>query len=442
MANITQISLFAWKDLENLGDLQRLKYVLENLPDKNLIRKLKQIRGKGRNDFNIIPMWNSILAGIVFQHNSIESLRRELLRNRQLRIICGFNDLIPPEKSIPMSWNYTRFLKNLIQCQGEIMNMFNEMVSKVSQLLPDFGSFLAHDGKAIDTYAKAKKQGYKSPDGRRETDANFGTKKYSGITKDGQCWETVKSWFGYKLHLIIDANYELPIAFELTKASVAETPIAHQLVDALADEHPDLIKKTDYFTSDRGNDDVKLVTKLWRKHKIKPIIDIRNMWKDPDATRGLSTGENVIYNYKGDVSCVCPHSGEIKRMIYGGYEKDRSGHKYLCPSIQNGIECKGKNECPVFQKKYVRISMKENERIFVPVARCSYKWKKLYKKRTSVERVNSRVDRVFCFEKHFIKGQKKMKLRLSLAFCVMLAMAIGKIKDNKLKSIGNFTKAA
>ena len=86
--------------------------------------------------------------------------------------------------------------------------------------------------------------------------------------------------------------------------------------------------------------------------------------------------------------------------------------------------------------------MKENERIFVPVARCSYKWKKLYKKRTSVERVNSRVDHVFCFEKHFIKGQKKMKLRLSLAFCVMLAMAIGKIKDNKLNCVGNFTKAA
>jgi len=27
-------------------------------------------------------------------------------------------------------------------------------------------------------------------------------------------WEMVKSWFSYKLHLMVDARYELPLAFE------------------------------------------------------------------------------------------------------------------------------------------------------------------------------------------------------------------------------------
>ena len=35
-------------------------------------------------------MWNSILAGIVFDHHSIESLRRELSRNLSLAQACGF----------------------------------------------------------------------------------------------------------------------------------------------------------------------------------------------------------------------------------------------------------------------------------------------------------------------------------------------------------------
>jgi hypothetical protein len=440
MSIITQKTLFKWKDLENLGDLKRLKLVLENIPDKRLLNVLSHHRCNGRNDYPIHAMWNSLLAAIVFQHNSIESLIRELLRNESLRIICGFDPYLEVEKAVPKSWNYTRFLRNLFKFENEIDKMFQNLLSKIKELLPDFGSFLAHDGKAIQTHAKYKKQGYKSKDGRRDTDANIGVKKYSGIDKNGKLWEKFKSWFGYKLHLIIDANYELPIAFELTKASEAETPIVHNMIDKLAITNPDILKKSEYFTSDKGNDDEKLITKLWKKHKTKAVIDIRNMWKDPDSTKGLSTGENVIYNYKGDVSCVCPKTGDIKSMSYGGFEKDRSAHKYRCPMIYKGLTCKGSCDCNVYSKKYIRISMKENRRIFPPVARSSYKWKLLYKKRTSVERVNSRIDEVFCFEKHFIKGLKKMKIRLSLVFCVMLSMAIGRINENRLSLINSYTK--
>jgi hypothetical protein len=36
-------------------------------------------------------------------------------------------------------------------------------------------------------------------------------------------------WFGYKLHLIVDANYELPVAYELTKASSSDVKEGHKL---------------------------------------------------------------------------------------------------------------------------------------------------------------------------------------------------------------------
>jgi transposase len=442
MAIITQNYLFAWKDLQNIGDLKRLKYVLENLNDKKLIVMLYELRGSGRNDYDIKSMWNSIIAGIVFQHPSIESLRRELLRNESLRQICGFNPMQEAEKAVPKPWNYTRFIKLLYQCQDEIQKVFDSLVSEITELLPDFGNFLAHDGKIVEAYAKPKNEGYKKEDGRRDIDANFFIKQYHLTKEDGKSYTLSKTYFGYKVHLIIDANYELPISYRVTKASEGETPIAHEMIEQLNVSHPEILKQAEYFTSDRGNDDVKLIKKLWRTHKIKPLIDIRNMWKDADKTKGLKNGQNVIYNYKGDVSCVCPKSGECKRMAYGGFEKDRNSLKYLCPALHCGLECKGQESCEINRKKYIRISLKEDERIFVPIARSSYKWKSLYKKRTSVERVNSRIDNVFGFEKHFIKSLKKMRLRVSLAMCTMLAMAIGKIKDNQIKHLGCFTKAA
>jgi hypothetical protein len=86
LAIIPQQRLFDWRQVEELGDLKRLKLVTENLPDEELMRVLEKERGKkGRNDYPVRAMWNALVAGIVFQHSSIESLRRELSRNAQMR---------------------------------------------------------------------------------------------------------------------------------------------------------------------------------------------------------------------------------------------------------------------------------------------------------------------------------------------------------------------
>jgi hypothetical protein len=59
-----------------------------------------------------------------------------------------------------------------------------------------------------------------------------------------------------------------------------------------------------------------------------------------------------------------------------------------------------------------------------------------------IERVNSRLDVSFCFEQHFIRGQKKMKLRMGLALVVMLAMALGRVKEKQKDKIRSLVQAA
>ncbi len=67
-----------------------------------------------------------------------------------------------------------------------------------------------------------------------------------------------------------------------------------------------------------------------------------------------------------------------------------------------------------------RISLEEDPRVFTPVARQSYKWDRIYKARTSVERVNSRLDVSYGFENHTVRGIDKMELKCSLSLMVML----------------------
>lgn len=145
MAIIPQKQLFKWDEIEELGDLERLKLVLDYLPDEELMRVLEKKRGKGRNDYPVRAIWNSIIAGVVFQHINTESLRRELMRNGQLRQICGF-DITLGVKGVPSSSAYTRFLKNLMKHQKEVNKMFDNLVKMLCEELPDFGEVLAIDG--------------------------------------------------------------------------------------------------------------------------------------------------------------------------------------------------------------------------------------------------------------------------------------------------------
>jgi len=142
MATISQKQLFVWNDLENLGDLERLKLVLDYIPDEQLVTKLEEQRNKGRDKYPVRAVWNSILAGVVYQHVSIESLRRELLRNAQLRQICGFDVLLGIE-SVPTSVAYSRFIKKLLDNNNLIEEMFNCLIDELKVLLPDMGKYLS-----------------------------------------------------------------------------------------------------------------------------------------------------------------------------------------------------------------------------------------------------------------------------------------------------------
>ena len=158
------------------------------------------------------------------------------------------------------------------------------------------------------------------------------------------------------------------------------------------------------------------------------------MCKDGETERLLNpkVSDNIVYDEEGKVYCYCPATNERREMAYGGYEDERKSLKYRCPAASYGYKCKGKTSCGKSEYgRMIRIPLEINRRIFTPMARGTYSWQRAYNKRTAVERVNSRLDVSFGFERHFIRGMKKMELRVSLAMIVMNAMAVGHIQEKR-----------
>jgi transposase len=435
MAIIPQISMFSWEnEIENLGDNERLKFVLENMPDEDLVVKLEEERGRGRDDYPVRAMWNMFIAMIVFGHCSMASLLREMRRNVQLRWMCGFqNGQVPSESAA------SRFMSKLIYNQIEVFNIFIALADSLYDILPDFGETLAIDSKWISSLAN-KISGRNSPDGRSETDAEWGKKVYSGINAEGKEWTKEMKCFGFKIHLIVDAKYELPVAFVIAGANSSDIVWGKKLLEKLATDRPHVIERCRYLTADKGYDDTEFIQWLQdAKQNIKPVIDKRTMWK-VETEKEVPKCPQRYYNEHGEVFCYSLEKGERHSMVAIGYDRDRDAQRFRCPALHYGITCSEQGICEL--AKTIRILLSTDPRIFTQVGRTQYQWKRIYAARTAVERVNSRLDLSFGFETRRVRGKPKMKLFASLAFAVMNALAVGSIKAGKLDRMRSLVKAA
>ena len=250
--------LLSWSHVESLDDLERLRRVLDALPDGALIAALEKRRGKGRNDYPVQAMWRALVAGMVFQHPSIEALLRELNRNPALLDACGFHPVpltgkrtlvrdpqtgvihvIRPaaRSSIPSSHNVSRFVASLLRVEEEeglLSRMVIDLRHHLMDLIDDFGVRLGCDGKAI----ASKSTGVVKTTTRETSDgdADWGRHETKGVTAEGKSWTRVKTWFGYTLHLIADTTYEMPVAATLTKASASEVKTLEGMLPAVFEE--------------------------------------------------------------------------------------------------------------------------------------------------------------------------------------------------------------
>ena len=188
--------LFSWSEVEKLPELRRLEMVLDALPDEELLSSLEAVRGRGRDDYPVRAMWRAVVAGAVFGHRSVASLVRELGRNPALLAVCGFDALprqgcprravervegvsrvvwsSPPQRdSVPSQWNFSRFVRWLVELEqraGVFEAMMRRMGEQLREALPDFGDHLGYDGKAVASHSTGRVSGRTGVVSDREAD--------------------------------------------------------------------------------------------------------------------------------------------------------------------------------------------------------------------------------------------------------------------------------
>jgi hypothetical protein len=100
--------------------------------------------------------------------------------------------------------------------------------------------------------------------------------------------------------------------------------------------------------------------------------------------------------------------------------------------------------------RVVRVPLDQNRRVFLPQHFHSRGFKAAYKKRTSVERVNSRLDtdgfavlsNARGFERTFLRSLARIQLRAGLAMIIMLASAQSWVLAGKRENIRRILRPA
>ena len=332
--------LFAWDCLDDSPTLKTIRQLLAAVPDGRLLDSLKTARGKGRDDYAITSLWGVLLLTVALRHPTTEACLAELRRNASLRRLIGLGS----EEGVPRKWNMSRFLDTLGRQPhlALLHEVFNVMARRLAEVVPDLGRETAGDATSLNARRKKEQAaGNEKADGLPQPAG--GRKEYTD--QDGKVTKVVE-WFGYKLHLLVDVNHEVSLAYQgtSTKAGDGET-LPAVLTEAKANLPKHRIKTLAYDKAADPRD----VHRVLHKAKIKPLIQNRSLWnEEPERMLpGHDGSSNVVYNEAGTLYCYDRVSQPMVRhpMAYIGHEPQRQTLKYRCPAMHEGWPCPMSSIC-------------------------------------------------------------------------------------------------
>ena len=218
-----------------------------------------------------------------------------------------------------------------------------------------------------------------------------GRKEYTD--DQGQVTRVVE-WFGYKLHLLVDVRHEAALAYRISSTKAGDNEVLPELVDQGQANLP--TGRMDTLAYDKAADDIKVHQKL-KAAGLRPLIQNRSLWKEETEQMlpGHDGNSNIVYDEAGTLYCYDRVSQPMvrHRMAYIGPEPKRGTLKYRCPAKHERWECPMSSKCNA-GKTYgltVRVKQELDLRRFPSIPRATKQFERLYKGRTSVERVIARL---------------------------------------------------
>ncbi len=399
---IRQECLFSFDELIKFQPETKLEMVLSQLDFSNVVLSLSRPEYKrGPKGYDPLPLLYALIAMQLEKIPTIAKLVDRLKSDPVFRYNCGFNVLGP----VPSTSTFSRFL-NLISKSDALEEDFKQLILKAKNLNIIDGANIAIDSTKLNSFEKPKPKSKLKDDGKSP---NWGKKKDT----DGN---DIK-WFGWKLHILADCKSELPLAIEITPASVNDSILAIPLLKKLKEFYGNAFNVR-HCIMDSGYDIKENYDYIMNEFHAQPIIayNKRGSFAPPE---GLNERLHPI----------CSMGYEL---VYWG--KDGDYLKFRCPHVLGKADCPhGSSWCSSSNYGYcLKINYKKNNRYFSFPIRSSDEWQEIYNLRTSIERCNSRLKEYLNTDNIRSAGIKKAKT-FALLNCITLVA--GTISVNVTKSL-------
>ena len=369
---------------------EELERILEALDDTELIDALEATRWTGRPGYPVRVMWHTMVASFYLGIVHDTDLVRALWSNPLLASACG----IDSADGVPSKFAYCRFRKKLTGFNELVADILTACVDVLKESLPGFGENIAVDSTDVKAWANGFHQD-------TDLDAGTGAKKKA----DHRYY-----WYGYKVHLAVDADSELPISFELTAANVYDGHHLAPVLERAREQFEWFSPKS--VSADKGYDAKAVFRFVGEELKALPIIDVQK-------TRGKRARE--------------ARSCEAMPVI------TPTGTHYRCERLPYDPLCGRFGKCPLLPM-FVDSPLNQAtpapyyER-YSPFPYGSKEWKALYNKRVSVERVFGRLKGYRKLNAVRTRGLLKVWLHVALSILAMYGIALANAGGNIRKCV-------
>ncbi len=236
--------------------VREIEAILDELSehDAELLDALRGPRRRGRPGYDPEILWHCYVAYYFLGLPSVSELIRRLHDNPYMAEACG----IDSPSTIPSQPTFSRFFAKLSErrMRGRINRVFQRLNQKFYRMLPSYGKSVAIDSTDIKAWSNGSH--------RQPTDKDAGW-----IVKKDTNGRGKFTW-GYKLSLLVDTTYELPMAWRVTSGDTADIRAASPLLCQarwITDKfHPQ------YVIADAGYCSEALRRQIRRQFKSIPII--------------------------------------------------------------------------------------------------------------------------------------------------------------------------
>ena len=410
MKTANQLTFTTYEASLKLKPNDPIKIIFDNI-DWSFIHPLVNGRysPQGAEGYDPISLFKAQLLIYLGEVSSDRKLASALRYNGRLCLLCGFNFL-----KTPSNGTFTNFRDRL----GEdiFYEILHQLIAQAIVLKVITGGDTAIDSTHL--WAYSSRFGKKTcqcrgkchhPRNYSDSDAQWGAKSKDYL------------FFGYKVHLIVDAKSQLPLDVKVTPANEGDSPQAKPLLTGAKEKHPE--NPIDTSSMDSAYDSYENYRFAIEEAKVAPIIAL-----NPRGGVDAIASSSLYLSQDGGYTCVAGF-----KVVYWGKEEKRGRLKFRCPTALGKCECLFRPTCST--SAYGRtfyLHPKRDYRLIGPIPRGTDLWQEKYNARTSVERAYSEEKGSHRLANPRVRGLAKVKIHVYLALCAQVIKRIGAAMTERL----------